>query len=236
MSRMLNVSLALPLMLCLGALGCQKKSDDQAKKVPAKAARTVPAKPGKVTVKAAGKAHGGSLADAGGEYDIDSAHTQVLFKIKHLGVSFQYGMFTRVEGGFTIDATEPSKSTISLSIPTGSVFTAVKKRDDHLRSPDFFDAKQFPTIAFKSKRVEATGPSTYTVIGDLAMHGVTKEVSLALEHVGAAVDPKMMGGKFRTGFNGKATIKRSEWGINYMLGKGLDDEVILLLAIEGTRK
>ncbi|HUH02599.1 MAG TPA: YceI family protein [Kofleriaceae bacterium] len=175
------------------------------------------------------------MTTAGGRYTIDSAHTQALFKIEHLGVSHQYGMFTRVEGSFEIDAADLAKSKIDISIPADSVFTAVQKRDDHLRSPDFLDAKQFPTITFKSKSVEATGANTYAVVGELTLHGVTRNVTLALENVGSARDPEAMGGAFRVGFNGEATIKRSEWNMTYMQGAGLGDEVTLLLAVEGTR-
>lgn len=178
---------------------------------------------------------GPSLKEAVGDYTIDPAHTRVLFKILHLGASYQYGMFTRVDGKLTI-AADPTRSSVEISVPADSVFTAIKKRDDHLRSPDFFDAKQFPTIRFKSKSIEATGGNKYALTGELDMHGVKRDVTINLEHVGAARDPEAMGGGFRVGFNGETVIKRSQWNMSYMQGAGLGDEVTLLLSLEATRK
>lgn len=234
MIRSLSVALALALLVPLTA--CDK-ADSSEKTAPEPTAKTGEAPTAKPAAGAGDTTKAGaSLAEAGGSYTIDSAHTQALFKIKHLDVSYQYGMFTKVEGSFTLDSAAPEKSEIQISIPTESVFTAVKKRDDHLRSPDFFDAKQFPTLTFKSTSVSATGGNTYSVTGDLTMHGVTKPATLELQHVGGGKDPEMMGGAYRVGFNGEATIKRSEWNMNYMQGAGLGDEVTLLVSVEGTRK
>ncbi len=105
------------------------------------------------------------------QYELDGAHTSIGFHISHLGLSYTYGRFTDFSGQFSIDTADPSKSSFSLTIQVASVDTANKKRDDHLRSPDFFNAKQFPTITFKStsvKRVEGG----LEVTGDFTLHGV----------------------------------------------------------------
>tara|TARA_R110002096_G_scaffold77896_12_gene183522 strand:+ start:20039 stop:20749 length:711 start_codon:yes stop_codon:yes gene_type:complete len=233
-------TLALSLTLLAALSACDKadkeapateapKQETPTKQAPAPATEVKPA-----TQTAANP--GASLADAAGTFAIDSDHTQIIFKVKHLSTSFQYGQFTRVEGSLSIDPANLAASKVNLTIPTASVFTGNKKRDDHLRSPDLFDAKQFPTVTFKSTDVKATGANLYAVTGDLSMHGVTKPVTISLENVGAAADPEMMGGKFRIGFNGEVTINRADFGMTYMQGAGLGDDVKLLLAIEALRE
>ncbi len=240
-SKIVTILASFTLMAGIAACDKAKPEEGKAKPAPTPAkvapatnpAKTMPAtaaaEPGKTEA-----SPGSSLAKAVGEYTIDSEHTQLVFAVNHLGTSNQYGQFTKVTGHFSI-AEDLSKSSISLEVPTGSVFTAAKKRDDHLRGPDFFDAKQFPTITFKSTSVKATGANTYTVSGDLTLHGVTKSIAIDLKHGASAADPEMMGGRFRTGFNGSFSIKRSEFGLNYMPG-ALGEEIQLLLALEGTRK
>jgi polyisoprenoid-binding protein YceI len=230
-----KLRLFLSIALLTGLSSCDKAKSGSDHAPPEEEAKTTTDVTPKVTTptqKAAGTA--GSVGDAAGRYTIEGTHTQIIFKVNHMGASNQYGMFVGVEGSFSLDA-DPTASEISLTVPTDSVFTADKKRDDHLKSPDFFDAKQFPTITFKSSSVKATGDGTYSVAGDLMLHGVTKPLTIAMTHGGAGTDPEMMGGKFRTGFNGKATFKRSDFGMNFMVGAGLGDEVTLLLSLEGTR-
>lgn len=236
-------SIFASLALVAGLSACAKAKDEKTKaaekstteKAPAKteAVKTEAVKTMPATETAPG-ATGASLSEAGGEYTIDSEHTQIVFAVSHLGASQQYGQFTKVEGSFSIDAKDVGKSSIKLEVPTGSVFTAAKKRDDHLRGPDFFDAKQFPKITFTSTEFSATSDKAYTLKGDLSLHGVTKNVSIELTHGNSAADPEMMGGSFRTGFNGSFSINRSDFGLNYMPG-ALGEEIKLLLALEGTR-
>ncbi len=220
-----------------GLIACDKAPANSEKSTPvAKAdpAATTKAPTAPATKAPAASDLGSSLSAAEGAYTIDSGHTQIVFSVSHMGASNQYGQFTQVKGSFTINAKDVAASEIALEIPASSIFTASKKRDDHLRGPDFFDAKQFPKITFKSTELKATGANTYEVSGDLSMHGVTKKITISLEHGGAAADPEMMGGAFRTGFNGTTTIKRSEFGMNYMPG-GLGEDITLLIALEGTR-
>src|SRR5690242_5758721 len=113
------------------------------------------------------------------EYVIDGMHSGVNFKIGHIGLSWVYGRFDKFSGGFTLDANDPSKASFRLTIEAASVDTNNEKRDGHLKSPDFFNAKQFPTINFQSTAVKAVKDG-YQVTGDLTMHGVTKPVTFVL--------------------------------------------------------
>src|SRR5438045_581123 len=116
-------------------------------------------------------------ASAGADnYAVDGMHAGVSFKISHLGLSWTYGRFNEMSGDFTLDPADPSKSSFNLSIQVNSVDTNNKKRDDHLKSPDFFNVKQFPAITFKSTSVKPVKDG-YQVTGDLTLHGVTKPVT-----------------------------------------------------------
>ncbi len=212
----------------LFTVGCSK--DDEGNKHKTKALKqTTTATGGE---KAPAAPAGSALAEAAGSYEVDGDHSHVIFRISRLGLSYQYGSFNKISGSLTIDGADPSNSSISIEIAADSVFTANKKRDTHLKGPDFFDAKQFPTITFKSTKVEAAGGSRYNVSGDLIMHGVTKPVTISLDYVGSGKDPW---GGFRAGFEGKMTVKRSDFGITFM-SEGLGDEVELTLAFEAVRK
>ncbi len=211
------------------AVGCSKA--DEGKK-PTKAPPPATKTTGPSSDKAAPAPAASTLSEAAGSYEIDGVHSQAIFRILHLGVSYQYGRFNKISGALTIDGADPTKNSVSIEVAADSVFTANKKRDTHLKSPDFFDAKQFPTIIFKSTKVEAAGGDKYNVSGDLSMHGVTKPITIALDYVGFGKDPW---GGFRVGFEGKASIKRSDFGITFM-PEGLGDEVELTLAIEAIKK
>ena len=161
------------------------------------------------------------------DYDLDPAHTSIVFKIKHLGISSVYGRFNEVEGAISTG----SSPSFQFTVKTDSVDTNNKKRDDHLRSPDFFNAKQFPVITFKSTEVHAHGDKLH-VTGDLALHGVTKHIEVNLKKLGEAEMPK---GTHRVGFETTFTLKRTDFGMDKMIGPA-GDEVTLLISFEGTRK
>lgn len=183
------------------------------------------------TLSLAGIALGTNTNNADPEnYKIDNSHSAVMFRIKHLGVSYCYGRFNEVEGRISLAGDEGNS--LEVSIKADTIDSNDKKRDDHLRGPDFFNTKQFPTITFKSKEFKKTSENKYKVTGDLTLHGVTKSVSTELEHVGSGKDP--WGGQ-RTGFEGSFEIKRSEYGINFMPG-GLGEDVRILVAIEGIKQ
>lgn len=166
------------------------------------------------------------------KYALDGGHSMVVFRILHLGVSYNYGRFNDVSGSFTWDSAKPEASAIEITVKAESVDTGVADRDNHLRGPDFFDAKQFATIDFKSKKVEKAGEHGLKVTGDLSLHGVTKSITLDVTHVGSGKDP--WGGQ-RIGFETKFTIRRSDYGMNQMLDL-LGDEVTLMVGVEGVRQ
>ncbi len=171
-------------------------------------------------------------AEAAETYDIDTGHSMVLFKVLHFGVGKSIGRFNDITGSFTFDAANPSASSFEVTIQTESVDTALAKRDQHLRSPDFFNAKQFPVITLKSKSVKAAGKGRYQVTAELNLHGVKKEIEVEIQHIGSGADPW---GNQRAGFEADFSVKRGEYGINYM-PDALGDEVEMIVAIEGVQQ
>ncbi|MFG2938973.1 YceI family protein [Streptomyces sp. NPDC048282] len=147
-----------------------------------------------------------------GDYTIDPAHTTLGFVARHAMVTNVKGSFQEFEGTLHLDGTEPSKSTASLDIKMDSITTGSPDRDGHLKSADFFKIDEFPTMTFRSTSAEALGDEDYRITGDLTILGVTKPVTIDLEFNGAAKDPF---GNERVGFEGKAEIKRSDWGVTW---------------------
>jgi polyisoprenoid-binding protein YceI len=170
-------------------------------------------------------------AHAADKYSFDPAHTGVYFKIEHLGISWTFGRFDDVAGKCTIDKDDPSKSSFAMTIKTESLDTNHKIRDDHLRSPEFFHAKQFPVITFTSTAVKAVADG-YEVTGDFTLHGVTKSITFPLKGGKEAEFPK---GAHRIGFTTELTLKRSDYGMDKLLN-AVGDEVIIAISFEGVRK
>jgi polyisoprenoid-binding protein YceI len=145
-------------------------------------------------------------------WNIDGAHSSAQFSVRHMGISTVRGAFTKMSGTVQYDATNPAKTTIDATIDAASVDTRVEMRDNDLRSPHFFDASKYPTLTFKSKKVEEAGPGKLKVTGDLTIHGVTKEVTLDVEGPSAPVkDPR---GNLRVGASASTTINRKDFGVN----------------------
>ena len=167
-------------------------------------------------------------------YVIDPVHSSVGFKIRHF-VSKVPGTFTKFDGTITVDRENLANSSVQATIDVGSVSTANEKRDAHLKSPDFFDAEKFSTIAFKSKAWKATGADTFDVTGDLTIHGVTKEVVLKVTSLGFGPGAR---GAVLSGWEGTTTIKKSEFGVAgpAMLAAALGDEVAITISIEAGLK
>lgn len=165
-------------------------------------------------------------------YKIDGVHSVVLFRIKHMNVSYTYGRFNDVAGSVTLDDPDPAKSALAIEIKADSVDTHNEKRDKHLRSPDFFNAKEFPAITFKSTAVRKTGDDAYEVTGDLSLHGVTKSVTIPFKRTGTG--PGMQG-ETRAGGEAVFTVKRSDYGMSYMLN-AVGDEVTLTVSLEGVKE
>jgi polyisoprenoid-binding protein YceI len=176
-------------------------------------------------------AAGPARAWAADTYAVDPVHSSFSFSVSHLGISDVHGRFNDVSGTFTLDTDAPAKSSFTLTIQVASIDTAVKKRDDHLRSPDFFDAKKYPTMTFKSTAVKAVAGG-YQVTGDLTLHGVTKSVTFTLKGGKTAEFPK---GMKRIGFTTALTIKRSDFGMKTMI-PAVGDEVRITIGMEGVKK
>ena len=167
-------------------------------------------------------------------YKIDSVHSSAGFTLRHLVSKFS-SSFTKVSGTVNFDAAAPEKSSVEATVEIASVSTANEKRDNHIKSPDFFDAAKFPSATFKSKSFKKTGENTFAVTGDLTIKDVTKEVVLNTELL--ATGPGM-GGATLTGWEAKTTIKKSDFGLAgpAMLGKVLGDDVALTLSVEASHK
>lgn len=175
-----------------------------------------------------------TAATAADAYKVDPVHSTVIFRIKHLEASYAYGRFDAVAGTFTLDEQDPTRSAFDLQVKADSVDTNDAKRDQHLKGADYFNVKQFPTLAFKSKSVKKSGANTYDVAGDLTMHGVTKPVSVKIETTGPAKKPAMMGGGYAAGFEAQLAVKRGDFGMKGGAGM-LGDDVRVIISVEGGR-
>ena len=165
-------------------------------------------------------------------YKLDPGHTSVVFRVKHLGVAYVYGRFNGPTGSFVFDESSPAKSSIEVQVNAKDVDTAVEKRDNHLRSPDFFNAGEHPLVFFKSTSVKKLDNDTYEVAGNLTLIGKSRPLTVQARHTGSGKDPW---GNFRRGFETSFTIKRSEFGMNFMLG-GVSDDVVITVSVEGIRQ
>lgn len=174
-----------------------------------------------------------SGTSAAGPFKIDSVHSSVVFRVKHLDVSYFYGRFNEISGQFNLDPADPSSGSIEVEIKAGSVDTNSESRDKHLRSPDFFNSKEFPTIRFKSRSIRKAGDDKLEVTGDLELHGVTRPITATIEHTGSGDRGERMG--VRSGLEASFTIQRSEFGISYMPG-ALGEEVRVYAGLEGVKK
>ena len=172
-----------------------------------------------------------AAAGAADKYKIDLSHSAVIFRVMHLGIAPTYGRFRQLSGTFSLDAKAPHRSAVSIVVAANSVYTADKKRDAHLRGPDFFNVKQYPKISFKSSTVTRSGKQ-WKVAGKLELHGVVRPVTVVLAQVGAGKDPW---GGYRVGFEGSFEIKRSAFGMTKMIGPA-SDEVRITLAFEGIKQ
>jgi len=152
------------------------------------------------------------LATLTGDYTIDAAHTTIGFTARHVMVTNVKGKFLDFSGSLHLDGSDPSKSSASIDVKMDSIDTGNADRDGHLKSADFFKTDEFPTMTFRSTKAESLGGDDYRITGDLSILGVTKPITIDLEFNGAAKDPF---GNERVGFEGKATILRSEWGLTW---------------------
>lgn len=172
-----------------------------------------------------------TVARGADTYTIDPVHSSISFMISHVGISNIHGRFNAFSGKITTDQADPTKSSFALSIPIKSIDTNNVKRDEHLRAPDYFNAKQFPTMSFQSTNVKAV-EGGYDVTGDLTLHGITKPVSFTLKGGDKIVEfPKRTK---RIGLVSTLSIRRSDFGVNAEL-KSLGDEIPIFIGIEAAK-
>jgi len=163
-------------------------------------------------------------------WQLDPAHTAAQFAVRHMGISTVRGNFTKLSGTVQYDPSDPSKSSIDATIDAASADTRVEMRDNDLRSPKFFDVAKFPTITFKSKRVEPAGAGKLKVIGDLTMHGVTKEVVLDVDGPSEPIkDPR---GNSHMGASATTTINRRDFGVGAIPAAVVSENVAITLDLE----
>jgi polyisoprenoid-binding protein YceI len=178
-------------------------------------------------------AHSAFAADT---FVFDKAHSTLGFQVRHL-FSKVPGKFDDFSGQIQLDEANPEQSSVEVTIKTASVDTGVKMRDDDLRSPNFFDAKKFPEITFKSSSVKRTGENTAEVTGNLSMHGVTKEVVLKVELLGKGAG---MQGATVSGWDAGTALKRSDFALSWNKviegTQAVGDDVQIELHIEADKK
>ena len=167
-------------------------------------------------------------------WTIDPAHSSVEFSVRHLMITTVKGRFTEFQGTVVLDEEHPASSSAEITVRVASIDTREPQRDAHLRSADFFDAEKFPTLTFRSTSVRDWQDEGFTLVGDLTIHGVTREVALDVTSEGRTKDP--WGGE-RTGFTATTKIKRSDFGLtwNQLLetgGLAVSDEVKISLDVQ----
>ena len=167
-------------------------------------------------------------------WQVDPTHAHLEFAVKHLMINTVRGKFTDVKGTVRMDPAEPTGAEVDITIAAASVQTGVEQRDQHLRSADFFDAEKFPTLTYQSRKVTRVSDDEFKLVGDLTVHGVTKEVVLTVTPEGSVKDP--WGGE-RTAYSAKGKLNRKDFGLvwNVLLeagGVAVADEVKLTLEVE----
>ncbi len=178
-------------------------------------------------------------AAANSNWQIDPAHSSAQFSVRHMAISTVRGAFSKVTGSVVFDDKDVSKSTVEVTIDANSVDTRVPDRDNDLRSEKFFDVAHYPSITFKSKRVEQVAPGKLKVTGDLTIRGTTKEVVLDVE--GPAAPMKDPWGNTRTAANATTKINRQDFGVkwNATLDNGgvvVGDDVSIIIDVELVKK
>ncbi|WP_413576224.1 YceI family protein [Bdellovibrio sp. HCB290] len=169
------------------------------------------------------------------KWQIDSAHSSANFSIKHMMIAKVHGGFEKISGTLSLDASDITKSVVEASIEAASINTREGQRDAHLKSADFFDVEKFPTITFKSKKVERSGDDELKVTGDLTIRDITKEVVLEVE--GPSAEHTDPWGNTKIGLSAKTKIKRKEFGLNWNAaleagGVLVGDDVTITLDIQ----
>ncbi|MGW2377243.1 MULTISPECIES: YceI family protein [Kitasatospora] len=178
------------------------------------------------------------LSELTGDYVLDPLHTRIGFVARHAMVTKVRGAFHEFEGTAHLDGSDPSRCTARLTIQAGSIDTGVAQRDQHLRTNDFLDVPNFPTITFVATAVEPRGDGEYRVTGDLTIKETTRPVSIDFEYTGNAVDPQ---GNLRVGLEGSVTINRKDFGVTWnaaLEGGGVlvGEKVVLEFDVSAVRR
>lgn len=171
-------------------------------------------------------------APAPAHWAVDPVHSSIVFRIKHLDTAWVFGRFNEFDGSISFDDANLADSSINLVVQAASVDTNNEQRDNHLRSPDFFTVTEMPTITFESTSIEPAGSDSYTVIGDLALLGETRPVEASMSITGSGAN---RAGTPLIGAMAEFTIKRSDFGMDFMMG-GLSDDVHLTVSIEAQKQ
>jgi polyisoprenoid-binding protein YceI len=162
-------------------------------------------------------------------WKIDPNHTAAQFSVRHLGISTVRGAFTKVSGTAEYDPANPAKLSIDATIEAASVDTRVEMRDNDLRSPNWFDVAKYPNITFKSKSVQAAGEGKLKVVGDLTIHGTTKEVTLDVDSPSAPMTDQR--GNTHVGSSASTKIKRTDFGVGGSISPA-GDEITITIDVE----
>lgn len=167
-------------------------------------------------------------------WQLDKAHSSINFSVRHMMISTVRGRFEEFDGTFDLNEADPTQSKIEVVIQAASINTKEAQRDGHLRSADFFDVEKYPTITFKSKRIEKVDSEHARLIGNLTIKDVTKEVALNVEYAGQGKSPW---GTIVAGFTAQTKINRKDWGLawNVALETGgvlVSDEISINIELE----
>ncbi len=170
----------------------------------------------------------------GETFNIDPVHSAVLYRIGHVNVGNSWGRFNDLSGTITWDDANPGANAIDVTIKSDSIDSGAGKRDEHLKSPDFLNAKQFPTITFKSEKIRPIDAKTYEVTGTLTLHGVSHPLTVKLERLGGGKTPAPYNDT-RVGLESTFEIKRSDFDMKNMLNL-VGDDVHLIVSVEGAHR
>ena len=173
-----------------------------------------------------------TLSRAADTYKADPVHSSVVFRAHHAGAGYVWGRFNDPAGTFVLDDADLTRSTFHVEIPVANIDTHNDKRDGHLKSPDFFNAKQYPTITFQSTSVKKGEGNVLEVTGNLQVHGVTRTVTVPVELAGKGEFPP---GTKRAGVEATFTVKQSDFEIKGLPG-AVSDEIKVTVALEGVKQ
>lgn len=164
-------------------------------------------------------------------YQVDAVHSSLVFRIEHMGIAPFYGVFKDISGTYQFDPEHPEQARFEMTVNVDSIDSHNEHRDNDLKSPTFFNVTEFPEMKFKSTSVQVSGKSM-KVAGDLTLHGVTKSIDVDMTYMGRQEGRRGV----KTGFDISFTIKRSDFGMDAMVGGGLSDEVRIVMGLEGGKR